>query len=1004
FKSILDEIIKDPKQPQTVDYLKKFLDAVVDDKIVLVASRQLLTDLCTSYLTRLSSEQAKEVALYALERIAARAISFEDQVGLYRNFLADIYEREENWREAAKVLCGAPLESAQKPLSSDYKLKTYLRIARLYLEDDDPVQAEVFINRASLLQNETRDEELQILYRACYARILDYKRKFVEAAQRYNELSLKSIVSGEERMKALDNALICAILAPAGPHRSRMLGTLFKDERSQRSPAHSMLNKMYLERIISPHDAKQFESLLSEHQKATTPDGYTILQRAVIEHNLVAVSKIYTNITFAELGGLLGIPSEKSEKIASQMISEGRLSGFVDQIESVLHFQASEQLAQWDRRIESFCVQVNQVLDKIQAVHPDWCQKTMALVEAKINAATNDDDDTPIAETNTTTVKPMDINNNHTTNNDNNRRSVTVSITDDKHQYQPLSRRSERIQPPMNTTTLVQYTSNPSLSDQQEQNRQHHHHHHHQQTTNDEEASTYSFRNVTKKLQHAKSSGELYQPSAPLPLPPMTKINNDENEIKYQPQHSSESPQSSTSIRTRAATTTVVPILTHPTINTSDETFNSISTSSSNKIPLWKRFKKIIAPNKRSKENSSIKVPTLQFNELSTNEINRTVTDGVINNNNNLLQNPLKLSELRTWLFSKSFPEQRIRDEYEKLPTEPLHSKTFAFRPENKLKNRFNAIEPYDHSRVVLKTLSNDPSSDYINASYIDGYRASKLYIAAQAPTDTTLYDFYRMIWQLRIQTIIMVTRLFEDGKHKCIQYWPDEGEKRVNDFKIRIDNEEKYADYTIRKLIIYNQSEPSDVLQVKQYHFLSWPDHGCLSLCTPLLDFRQRFRADYKPTNPILVHCSAGVGRSGTFIALDSLLERAKYQDTIDVLEFTYRMRQNRVYMIQTADQYVFLYRTLIEGILTMDASISLQEFMTTRKLHMDAKSQYKLLGQLQSTVEFSYQGALDPANVHKNRVETILAPDNSRPYLMTQVEKTTDYINAVFVNFHVR
>ncbi|CAF4717328.1 unnamed protein product, partial [Rotaria sp. Silwood2] len=146
--------------------------------------------------------------------------------------------------------------------------------------------------------------------------------------------------------------------------------------------------------------------------------------------------------------------------------------------------------------------------------------------------------------------------------------------------------------------------------------------------------------------------------------------------------------------------------------------------------------------------------------------------------------------------------------------------------------------------------------------------------------------------------------------------------------------------------------------------------DHGCLSLCTPVLDFRQRFRADYKPSNPILVHCSAGVGRSGTFIALDALLDRAKHQDTIDILEFTHRMRQNRVYMIQTADQYVFLYRTLIEGILTIDASISLQEFMMTRKLHMDAKSQYKLLEQLQSTVEFSYQGALDPANVHKNRV----------------------------------
>jgi COP9 signalosome complex subunit 4 len=107
---------------------------VVDDKIVLVASRQLLSDLCTSYLNRLSSEQAKEVALYALDRIAARAISFEEQVGLYRTFLADIYEGEENWREAAKILCGAPLESAQK--YNNFFLFDFLKILFLILSLD----------------------------------------------------------------------------------------------------------------------------------------------------------------------------------------------------------------------------------------------------------------------------------------------------------------------------------------------------------------------------------------------------------------------------------------------------------------------------------------------------------------------------------------------------------------------------------------------------------------------------------------------------------------------------------------------------------------------------------------------------------------------------------------------------------------------------------------------------------------------------------------------------
>ncbi len=105
---------------------------MVDDKIVLVASRQLLTDLCQSYLNRLAPEQAKEVALYALDRIAARAISFEDQVGLYRNFLADIYEREENWREAAKILCGAPLDPAQKYHNFCFKYCFLILLLDLY--------------------------------------------------------------------------------------------------------------------------------------------------------------------------------------------------------------------------------------------------------------------------------------------------------------------------------------------------------------------------------------------------------------------------------------------------------------------------------------------------------------------------------------------------------------------------------------------------------------------------------------------------------------------------------------------------------------------------------------------------------------------------------------------------------------------------------------------------------------------------------------------------------
>ncbi|CAF1679397.1 unnamed protein product [Adineta ricciae] len=319
--------------------------------------------------------------------------------------------------------------------------------------------------------------------------------------------------------------------------------------------------------------------------------------------------------------------------------------------------------------------------------------------------------------------------------NRNSRRSVTVSVIDDEPRHRPMSRRSEYIPSSMRSSTSTQHISNPFTAEQQQQQ---------QQAVNDEETSTYSFRHVTKKLQHAKSHGELYQPHPPLPLPPMTKVSNDENEIKYRIKHSSNSPQISSSTRARSATTTIIPILTRPIINSSDETFSS--SSSSNKIPLWKRFKQMIVPTKRSKD-SAVKTSSVPLSESSTNDQNRTVVDNAVTNNSNhhhnqILKNPIKIQELRSWLNPKSFPEQRIRDEYEKLPTESLHPKTLAFRPENKSKNRFNAIEPYDHSRVILRPLISDPSSDYINASYIDGYRASKLYIAAQDHTALFHVDF----------------------------------------------------------------------------------------------------------------------------------------------------------------------------------------------------------------------------------------------------------------------
>ncbi len=308
YRAILDSILQ-LGEDELVDGLKAFIEAIVHENVSLVISRQLLSEVA-SELVKIEDPISKAVSHFTLEVVQPRVISFEDQVGAIRQHLAEIYEREQNWRQAAQVLVGIPLETGQKQYTVDYKLETYLKIARLYLEDEDPVQGEGYINRAAQLQTQTRNDHLQIIYKVCQGRVFDYKRKFIDAASRYNELSYKTIIHEDERMTALKNAMICTILASAGQQRSRMLATLYKDERCQQLPAFNILEKMYLDRLIKRSELQEFESLLQPHQKATTADGSTILDHAVIEHNLLAASKLYNNITFTGLGALLEIPGE----------------------------------------------------------------------------------------------------------------------------------------------------------------------------------------------------------------------------------------------------------------------------------------------------------------------------------------------------------------------------------------------------------------------------------------------------------------------------------------------------------------------------------------------------------------------------------------------------------------------------------------------------------------------------------------------------------------------
>jgi COP9 signalosome complex subunit 4 len=363
YKELLDSFVANKQ----VSALKEFVDLMLEEKTPLVISRPLLQNFAVA-LPNLPADLHKDIAHFALEKIQPRGVAFEEQISIIRVDLAKLYEEEEEWREAAKILIATPLDRVLEP---EYKVNIYVKIAQLFLEDDESVQAEAYINRASELIHQVRDDVLKLRYKVCFARIMDYKRQFMKAALRYHELS--QIVAESERLEALQYAAICAILAAAGPQRSRMLATLYKDERSSKLEVYPILEKMYLERILRKPEVEKFAKELKPHQMAVLSDGSTVLDRAVIEHNLLSASKLYKNITFVELGQLLSIPPDKAEKVASRMMVEDRLKGSIDQIASLIVFEHSQDaLIQWDTRIASACNYVNNILEAIGTKYPEF--------------------------------------------------------------------------------------------------------------------------------------------------------------------------------------------------------------------------------------------------------------------------------------------------------------------------------------------------------------------------------------------------------------------------------------------------------------------------------------------------------------------------------------------------------------------------------------------------------------------------------------------------------
>eukprot|EP01133_Synstelium_polycarpum_P007700 gene7700-9015_t len=371
YKALLQQLV----ESKDIETIKTFITHVTDESTPLVISRTILLSL-TASLKTLDVDSQMTLSQYVLDRIQDRVVAFEEQVSEIRYNLSKLYELQENWREAAKCLIAIPLDSSQRVISPEYKVKIYVKIARLFLEEEESVQAETYINRASDSIHHVKKQKLLLAHKTCFARIMDYKRMFLKAANRYYELS-QILPSEGDRSFALVASITCAILDKAGPQRSRMLATLYKDERSSQSEAtkivYPILEKMFFERVLRKSEVMKFAETLKPHQMALLSDGGTVLDKAVIEHNLLSASKIYNNITFDELGSLLEIPSDKAEKVAAKMMQEQRMTGSIDQIDRLIEFETvGDCLSQWDKNIESLCIHMNNIIESISKKSPEF--------------------------------------------------------------------------------------------------------------------------------------------------------------------------------------------------------------------------------------------------------------------------------------------------------------------------------------------------------------------------------------------------------------------------------------------------------------------------------------------------------------------------------------------------------------------------------------------------------------------------------------------------------
>ena len=343
---------------------------------------------------RISGDMSSYVAVAeaAITAIRNYTGSIDEADYEFRNALFRQYVNCAKFKAAAVVLSGLNLESTSRRYTAFEKADLYVTCAESCLSGGEAVDAENFVKRASEHMNEADQEiraggeghtsqasALDLRYRVCYAQVLDANRKFADAATRYYQVSSieNSEADPDDLLVLLGKAVTCAVLAKAGPPRTRLLALLSKDARLpllESVPSFSqhatVLHKMDQEQLLKIEELKIFQESLQPHQKAVTEGGFTVVEKAVIEHNLQAASKIYNNIRISELSKLLNMDVNNAEKLVAKMISEDRLQGVLDQTEGLLLFSEEDEIYTWNDNVKSICSDLTDVMQTVQEMYP----------------------------------------------------------------------------------------------------------------------------------------------------------------------------------------------------------------------------------------------------------------------------------------------------------------------------------------------------------------------------------------------------------------------------------------------------------------------------------------------------------------------------------------------------------------------------------------------------------------------------------------------------------